>query len=258
MRVCALASGSSGNSFYIEEGNSAVLVDAGLSAKQLIERMREKKIDSSNLKGIFITHEHIDHIRGADVLARQLDIPLFATQKTISNSSLSLSKSNLKEISSKGSFSLGKLKITAFPKSHSASDPVSFLIQSRLNKKSVGVITDLGYVCENVSEAVSKSDFLFLESNHDIKMLEQGPYLAWHKKWILSNEGHLSNTQAALCILEHAKQDLGGIVLSHLSSVNNTPQVALKTFRNVLKERDSFSPMLKVSLKTEPTEFFEI
>jgi len=257
MKLCAIASGSSGNAFYIEDKKTGILIDAGLSMKQILKKMDEKLLNPGNLKGVFITHEHSDHIKGADVIARHLNIPIYATKKTISNSSLIFSKAKINEILCDDEISIGKMKITAFPKFHSAAEPVSYLVKGS-NKKTAGIITDIGHSCKRVSEAISDSDFLFLESNHDVEMLEKGPYLPWHKKWILSNEGHLSNLQASLSVLAYAKQNLNGVVLSHLSKVNNTPALALKTFKNILKERSNFNPSLHVSVREVPTQVFEL
>src|SRR3989344_7214369 len=213
MKVSALASGSSGNCFYIEHEKSAVLIDAGISTKKIIERLTSIKRSSSNIKAIFITHEHIDHVRGADVFARQLNIPIFATSKTIKNSHLCSKEALIHSIKNNETIKINNMEIKAFPKSHSAADPVSYSING--NKK-VSVITDLGYVCKETINHISNSNFLFIESNHDTKMLEHGPYPEHLKTWIKSDEGHLSNKQAALGILEHANQKLRHVVLSHI------------------------------------------
>jgi phosphoribosyl 1,2-cyclic phosphodiesterase len=254
MKICALASGSSGNSYYVEEGDSAILVDAGISYKQILLRLDQIKRNNSKIRALFVTHEHSDHIKGADVLARQLNIPIYATKSTIKKSFICSNQDLLCGIKNDETVEIDDFQIQAFSKSHSAADPVSYLISN--GKKRALIATDLGYSCKNTIEAVQDSDMVFFESNHDVKMLEESHYLPFHKKWVLSNEGHLSNTQAALTILEHSKQSVQRVVLSHLSKTTNTPQQALSTFRNIIKERYNFNPQISVSNREGPTPLF--
>lgn len=254
MFAAALSSGSSGNCFYIEEGKNAVLVDVGISAKKVLERLEGLKRDARRIKGIFITHEHSDHICGADVLARRLRVPVFGTKKTLRHG-LCSDRTLLRTIRNTEVCNVGAVKVRAFPKSHSADDPVSYTI---VGGKNVSVITDIGYLCKDVIKEITAADFLFLESNHDLEMLRHGPYPAFLKAWIQSNKGHLSNQQAAQGILEHASPRLQHVVLSHLSETNNTPHKALGTFRALIKERKDFSPQVSVSVREEATTLFRV
>ncbi|MFH1425519.1 MAG: MBL fold metallo-hydrolase [archaeon] len=239
MEVSVLASGSSGNCFYVGGSKVGVLVDAGISCKQICERLSRLGKDIGSIKGVFLTHEHIDHIRGVDVLSRNFGIPIFATRDTIRDRFICGDESLLKVIKKNSVFDFHGLRIEAFSKSHKAADPVSFSIQE--SKKRVSVITDLGEVNDRVNEEISKSDFLCWESNHDLQMLEDGDYPTFLKKWIAGDDGHLSNLAAANCVLEHGSSKLKGVVLSHLSENNNTPLQALTTwagvFSQVSKER---------------------
>ncbi len=255
MEAAALASGSSGNCFYVGDWKTGLLVDAGISAKQIVSRLIALRINPEKVKAIFITHEHIDHVRGADVLARKLGIPIYATKATADNSFLCSDEKLIKIIARNKVIKVGDLQIEAFSKSHSAGDPVSFTISAH---KKVSVITDAGYTCANIKKHVADCDFLFMEANHDEKMLEKGPYPAFLKEWIRSDEGHLSNSEAAKCIAEHASEKLKNIVLSHLSETNNTRAVALKTFEKILAGNASISPELMVSTRERPTELFRI
>lgn len=256
MRACAISSGSGGNCFYVEKNNSAILVDVGISAKKVIERMNSLNLNVKKIKGIFVTHEHADHIIGADVFARRYNIPIYATKGTIANGNIGSNKDMIHQIKNSEIIKLGELKIEAFSKSHKAAEPVSYSIFDK--NKVVSVITDAGYACENINDKISKSDFLFLESNHDIKMLKNGPYPYFLKKWITSDSGHLSNTQAGLAVLENGNKRLRNVVLSHISRTNNSPEVALNTFRNLLKERSNFNAKVSVSLETTPTKLFSL
>lgn len=258
MRVCSLASGSSGNCFYVEDKSSknAVLIDAGISAKKISERLSSINRDAKNIKGIFITHEHSDHIKGVDVFSRHHKIPIFATEKTIKNSELCSDSSLLNPIKNNECLFFEDLQVNAFSKSHQSIDPVSFSVSEK-NKK-ISIITDSGYCCNNIHSNIQDSDFLCLESNHDIKMLEQGPYPTFLKQWIKSNTGHLSNMQAALAVLEYGNKNLNHIMLSHLSQTNNTPLLALHTFHNLIKERTDLKPKISVSPRERATELYNI
>ena len=254
MKISALASGSSGNCFYIREGDSAILVDAGISCSQVLEKLSSLRQSPNLIKGIFVSHEHTDHVRGVDVLARELQVPVFATKGTCKNGFLCSDDNLIQEIKPDETIKLGEMEISAFSKSHDASEPVSFQIK---NGKIISIITDIGYACKNVCESVQDSDFLVIESNHDISMLENGPYPMFLKKRILSNMGHLSNLHAGLCVLEHGKKRLKNLMLAHLSQINNTPQLALSCFRNIIKERIDLKPRILLSERDNPTELFK-
>jgi phosphoribosyl 1,2-cyclic phosphodiesterase len=255
MEVSALASGSSGNCFYVENEKAAVLIDAGISSKQIVNRLAMINREPKKIKGIFITHEHSDHIRGADVFARQFRIPIYVTRKTAKARMICSNKDLLKYIKNDETVELRGMKVEAFKKSHNASDPVSFNVW---NGKKVSIITDVGYGCENVISNISDSDFLCLESNHDEIMLERGPYPYFLKQWIKGDKGHLSNMQAALCVLEHSNSRLKHIMLSHLSKMNNTEKLALETFHHLLKERKDLNPKITVSTREKPTQLFKV
>ena len=255
MEVCALASGSSGNCFYIGNGKNGILVDAGISAKQICERMAKRGKSADNIKAIFVTHEHIDHVRGIDVFARGFNIPIFITKGTIENCFVCSKKNLIKIIKNNDIIQIEGMKIEAFSKSHHAADPISYNVYF---KRKISIITDAGYGCKNIKKNISDSDFLIMEANHDEEMLENGPYPYFLKNLIKSDVGHLSNKQAALCVLEHSSKRLKNIVLAHLSKTNNSPEVALKTFNSILKERKDISPMLGVSTREGPTSLFRI
>lgn len=256
MQVCALASGSLGNCFYVGNGKGGVLVDAGISAKQICERMQERGLKPEKVKGIFVTHEHSDHVRGIDVFARRFRVPVFATRKTAQACFLCSDEQLIRGIRDTEEVKLAGMMIEAFGKFHEAVDPVSYTIAA--GKKRVSVITDVGHACKRVQEHVSEADFLFLESNHDEHMLKEGDYPEMLKQWILSDTGHLSNKQAGLCVLEYASSRLKHVVLSHLSENNNTPQLALKTFLKLVRERQDLSLDVSLSVREEATRVWRV
>lgn len=257
MKIAALASGSAGNCFYLEDGRSetAVLIDAGITTKQISLRLALLGLTTDKIKGIFITHEHRDHIKGADVFARKFQVPIFATRKTINSCSLCSDNSLIKAINNTDVVKIGPTQVQAFAKKHSAADPISFTV---LADKQVSVITDAGHACPNIIRQIAGADFLFLESNHDPEMLQNGPYPAFLKTWIAGDYGHLSNGAAGDCVRQHASRKLTNIVLSHLSSTNNTPEMALATFKSIIKKRSGFSPKVHVSTQHSPTKLFVI
>lgn len=254
MKLAALSSGSCGNCFYINNGDSSVVVDAGISRKQIVERLGYLGENPEKIKGIFITHEHTDHIKGADVLARQFNIPIFATRGTIKSCFLCSDEELVYEIKNDEIVKLGSLEIEAFTKNHRAAEPVSFAIR---NSKMISILTDIGKVCGNVSEAVKDSDFIVMESNHDLRMLEQGPYPYFLKNWIKSEVGHLSNLHSGLCVLEHGTSKLRNVMLAHLSEINNTPLLAFRTFQSLMRERVDLSPRISLSLRG-PTDLLKV
>jgi phosphoribosyl 1,2-cyclic phosphodiesterase len=258
MKVVALSSGSDGNCFYIEKDENALLIDAGINAKKINERLSFLNLDSKKIKGIFLTHEHIDHIRGCDVFARQNNIPIYATKGTINSGNICSEKNLINEIKNDEIVSLSKFKVETFSKSHKAADPVSFSILAKKENKRVSVITDLGKTDDIVNGKINESDFIFLESNHDLKMLDDGPYPYFLKRWISGDTGHLSNNQSALSVLEHGNSRIKNIVLSHLSKHNNLPDLAVKTFKNILKERKNINAKISISLDDKPTEIFKV
>jgi phosphoribosyl 1,2-cyclic phosphodiesterase len=254
MKISALASGSSGNCFYINHHDNGIIVDAGISCRQVTDRLAALNQNPESIKGIFVTHEHIDHVKGVDVLARKFNIPIFATKGTIRNCFLCSNEELINEIKNDETVKLAGLEIQAFSKYHDAADPVSYTIK---NDKIISIITDIGKACSNVIDNVNSSDLLVIESNHDLRMLEEGPYPYFLKQRIGGDTGHLSNLHSGLCVLEHAKSKLKNVMLAHLSEVNNNPMLALNTFNSLVKERIDLHP--KISLSTRaPTGLFNV
>lgn len=252
MEISALSSGSSGNCFYICNHNKSILIDAGISCRQVMNNLAKFGKNPEDIKGIFLSHEHTDHISGVDVLSRKFGIPIFATKSTFENSYLT---GDLNPVENDETVDIAGMKVELFSKSHDAADPVSFSVKK--NKK-IGILTDIGYACKNVVWAVNESDFLVIESNHDLRMLEAGPYPYFLKRRILGDKGHISNLHSGLCVLEHANRKLKNILLAHLSETNNTSELALATFHNLIKERSDLKPKIEVSERDNPSKLFEI
>jgi phosphoribosyl 1,2-cyclic phosphodiesterase len=244
VRVCLLASGSKGNSIFVESGGCKILVDAGLSARQILARLQAIGVDGTELDAVFITHEHIDHTRGAGVLARKLKIPVVASASVWNECRESFGTTSIAEFESGSPFTFKDLLIDPFPITHDACDPVGFIIESRDGR--IGVATDLGIVTRLVTDKLQGCRAVVLEANHDEGMLLNGPY-PWHlKQRIKSRHGHLSNVQSAELLEEILHPLLEGVFLAHLSEVNNDPTVAYDTARTLLDGQYVCAPRLQV------------
>ncbi len=229
LEICALASGSNGNCYYIGNETEALLVDAGLSARQLQLRLAEKEIDPSKIKAVLITHEHSDHCRGARVLGKRLGIPVYLTKKTFLAMRKAIQPEMPRWFEPNMEFQLGEFAVFPFNKQHDAADACSFRISYA--GKHIGVMTDIGEPCQRVKDEFSRCHAVFLESNYDENMLMNGSYPYHLKQRVSSNVGHLSNEQASQLLKEHAGEQLQTIFLSHLSGENNTPGKAFAAFQ---------------------------
>jgi phosphoribosyl 1,2-cyclic phosphodiesterase len=256
LRVCLLASGSKGNSLYIEIGRTKILVDAGLSAREILNRLAVIGIEGSEINAVLISHEHTDHVRGAGTLARKLRIPVFISYPTHRQSQDLFAKNEVVEFESGCSFTFRDVLIDPFPITHDSSDPVGFLIECAESR--IGIATDLGIVTRLVKEKLKDCSVLVLESNHDEEMLVNGPY-TWHlKQRIKSRHGHLSNNDSAELLDEVINERLEGIFLAHLSEVNNDPAIACDTFRKTLDRQNVCRPRLFMGNQYSVSEILEV
>lgn len=251
IEVCALASGSNGNCYYIGNENEAVLVDAGISRRQIVERMRRVGLSLSKVKAIFITHEHSDHSRGVRVLHAKSSIPVFMTKITFNNSRNVNRPEKYNALLIDQWYSFRGIQVKAFSKSHDAVDPSSFIV--KVHDKIIGVLTDIGHVCDNVVANFSQCHAVFLETNYDERMLQEGPYPSYLKYRVGSKKGHLSNNQAVALVEDHGHEELKHIFLSHISQENNHPTVALKSFESLSTKYD-----IKLTNRHAPTEVYKL
>lgn len=229
IEICAIASGSNGNCYYIGNETEAILIDVGINCKQVLLRMEQRGLDPKKLAAIFVTHEHADHVRGVRVLSKKLNIPVFYTYGTWNNTHKSSCAPHHRYIQIDEPLQWGAFNIHAFSKNHDAKEPCSYRVE--VADKSIGVMTDIGAVCENVISHFQQCNVVFLESNYDEQMLWNGPYFWPLKQRIASDLGHLSNDQAFDLVNQYGNGILQTIFLSHLSGENNTPEIAFETFK---------------------------
>lgn len=234
MRLCSIASGSSGNCIYAGSDSTHVLVDVGISGRKVEEGLGVLDLSMRDIDGIFITHEHTDHIAGLGVLARKYGVPIYATQGTIEAIQNTASLGKIPEelfhtVWADEKVVIKDLVCNPMTISHDAAQPVAYRISH--GKKKVGIVTDLGNYNDYTVESLRGVNALVLEANHDVNMLQVGPYPYYLKQRILGDRGHLSNERAGqlLCRLLHPH--LQAVVLGHLSKDNNYPELAYETVR---------------------------
>lgn len=237
---CPIASGSSGNSTYIRVGETRVLIDAGISGIRVENGLRALNVEASAVDAIFITHEHTDHTQGACILSRRFNIPIYATPKTWeamerSRNNGAIAKQNKQFVYAEENLILGDVMVRPFAISHDAAEPVGYNIFAEGRK--ITVTTDIGCVTDELKQRIADSDVLLVESNHDVDMVNNGPYPFQLKKRILGNHGHLSNVNCGKLIAEIMCAKLKHIYLGHLSQDNNRPALAYETVFNILEAR---------------------
>ena len=264
MQLYSIASGSSGNCISLGEEDGGILIDAGISRKRIVTGLERKGLSLDDIKAIFITHEHSDHISGLGPVLRKNPIPVYATADTVS---AIWEKTNMNNISPELFHSIrpeeeieaGEMLVRPFSISHDAVDPVCYTVEKQ--GKRAAVATDMGCFDDTIIRVLGQCDSVLIEANHDINMLQVGPYPYSLKMRILGNKGHLSNTSCADLIKEILHKDLKHLVLGHLSRENNFPQLAYRTVLDELEKTETWGTLdtrLMVASRDEPTELLKI
>lgn len=232
---CPLASGSKGNALFVGTSHTKVLIDAGLSAKQITKKLSEINIDISDIDAIVVTHEHSDHIRGIEMLGCKKGIPVFANSDTARSIYETIGDAPKFKIFSTGEkFEFGDIEFDPFSIQHDAIDPVGFIL--RLGSVKLGICADLGFATTLVENKLQDCDYLYLEANHQVEMVHACPRPAVYKQRVLGRLGHLSNTQAAELLQKLLHTNLKHIHLAHLSGECNNPDLALKIIQEMLEK----------------------
>jgi len=233
---CPLASGSKGNSVYLGTDNTKILIDAGLSAKALIQRLQHINVDIADIDAILVTHEHSDHIQGLKVLAYKMGIPVLANTETAKGIVDSFHDCPKFKIFSTGeTFEFGDLEIHPFSVQHDTLDPVAFTI--RTGSLKMGFCTDLGFVTSLVANKLQGCDYLYVEANHQPSMVHACARPMVYKQRVLSRSGHLSNEACGQLLGQVAHPGLKHVHLAHLSGECNSPDVAIKVIQDILTEK---------------------
>ena len=260
LAIAPLFSGSSGNCTYIGTEKSGLLVDAGLAGSTVVSALSSIGISPESIRGILITHEHVDHIRGIGVLSRKYDIPIYANASTW-EAMRGIGEISLKNarVTDKNDFFIDDMTVTPIPLSHDAADPVGYSVSA--HGKSVSVMTDSGRVTKAMLDAAGRSSIVLLEANHDVGMLKCGRYPYRLKERILSGHGHLSNDDSAVAAGELVKRGVRGVLLAHLSKDNNIPELALNTVSDGLKDMGIIpgkDVSLAVAKRSEVTGYYTL
>ncbi|MEM1297451.1 MAG: MBL fold metallo-hydrolase [Verrucomicrobiota bacterium] len=238
LEFCVLGSGSAGNSSLVRSGKTTILIDAGLSAKQLVIRMQEVGVNPDHLDGIVLTHEHGDHTRGIDVLCRKRKLAVYCNIRTREVLRPKVeSEVSWRLFESGDAFPVGDIRIQSFYIPHDAVEPMGFVFVNGAGR--LGLLSDIGHVTTLVKDHLSGVDTLFVEANYDDLMLQNDTKRPWStKQRISSRHGHLSNAQAAELVSDIESETLHRVVLGHLSRDCNAPDVAIGAIRKTLEEQN--------------------
>lgn len=253
----SLASGSSANAAILKNNDTTILIDCGLSGKKLTTALENIGISPKEIDALLITHEHSDHTAGAGIISRRFDIPVYATKETFELLNVGpLSDKNINIINNTSSFEIGSIEVHTFPISHDAANPVCYSLIS--DNKKYSIATDTGIMTKEIFDSISGSDYIMLESNHDVDMLMYGVYPFELKKRISGKFGHMSNDLAASVAVKLLENNTKNIMLSHLSEKNNNPHIAYKTVENALIKAGAIIGKdinLQVAKRYEVTDF---
>lgn len=250
--VTALAASSSGNAYYLKCGDTELLIDAGISAKCICDRLRELGTDICRINGIFVTHEHIDHVKGLSVLSKKCNVPIhMTTPSAVEYLFKHPETKNVVEHDVRYTCSVGCLKVSSFFSSHDSCACVGYTFESADDK--FGIATDMGYIHKSAVEALKGCRSVVIESNYDEKKLQNGSYPQILKDRIRSDCGHLSNYDCAAFARFLAEQGTKNFMLGHLSEENNSPDIAYNITSRALLGFEGIT--LKVASRKEPTFF---
>jgi phosphoribosyl 1,2-cyclic phosphodiesterase len=258
VKFTILGSGSGGNCTYIETADARILVDAGFSPRQIRLRLQAIGRVPENLTGILVTHEHSDHIKGLTGIAAKLNIPIFCNRATKDAFEYQLQvKFNCNLFNTGAGFEIGDVQVDTFAIPHDAQDPVGYLIRTAAGN--IGFVTDLGHATKLVLERIRPANVLVLESNHDVKMLQDCPHRPWSlKQRILGRHGHLSNAAAAEAAANIMSAELKHLYLAHLSRECNRPELAQNVMAEQLHQIGAKHVRLQIATQDTPCKTLEL
>jgi len=261
VRFCSLFSGSSGNSLFLSVGSTKILIDAGISAKRIIQALNSIGENPSDLSAILVSHEHSDHTHGVGIMSRKFDIPIYANVNTWSAMERDIGPVNVKNklyFNTGNEFEISDICVKPFSIPHDASEPVGFNFFTGKNK--ITTVTDIGHITNKLLSYMDESELILVESNHDVEMLRIGPYPWSLKKRIEGENGHLSNEMAGKVVAYLAGRGTKRFLLGHLSKENNFPLLAYQTVLNTLTEKQivvGSDITLEVALRDKVSDVIE-
>ncbi len=262
LNFCSLSSGSSGNCYYLGNEFNGILIDAGIPAGAIRKSLKNMGISMQSIMGVLVTHNHIDHIRGLELLTRKNNLPVFTTSKiwkSLVSRINDTSGITVREIGLQHKFHLAGFDIEAFPVSHDAPETIGF--HGCAGELKITIATDLGHICQTSAPYIEAANLLVIESNYDEKMLMNGNYPHFLKARILSDHGHLGNHQCSAFLADVVGENLRHICLAHLSNKNNTPDLALHTLQKTLAERGIYKngePRISILNRHAPSELITL
>jgi phosphoribosyl 1,2-cyclic phosphodiesterase len=258
VKFTILGSGSGGNCAYIETDEARILVDAGFSPRQIRKRLQDIGRVPENLTAILVTHEHNDHVHGLNGIAQKLNIPIYCNRATKEAFEFQLqTKFNCNLFETGASFEIGDLSVDTFTIPHDAQDPVGFLLHTTAGN--LGFVTDLGHMTKLVLERIRPANVLVLESNHDVKMLQDCARRPWSlKQRILGRHGHLSNEAAAEAVAQIMSAGLKNLYLAHLSRECNRPELARRVMSEKLQQIGATHVQLQITTQDTPCATLEL
>ena len=265
LRFISFGSGSSGNSNLLTTPTDGLLIDIGVGLRSLKKNFRDYGLSFSQVHHVLVTHDHADHIKSVGSFSKDQLVPVYTTKvvhEGITKNYCVQQKvpSDYVNYVEKGtSFTIGDFKITPFGVPHDSSDNVGYMVEAE--GTAFCVITDAGYVTDEMKEYISKADYLVIEANHDVEMVKNGPYPAFLKERILSHTGHLSNVECGEALVENMSEHLKHVWLCHLSEENNHPELARKTVEAILRSHGIVAGadlQLEVLKRKSPTGIFDL
>lgn len=259
MKVCCIASGSSGNCTYVEAGSQKILIDAGISRKRIVDGLQSIGVDANEITAVFVTHEHSDHIKGLSMMAKKYDFSIFGTAATLDGIRASDRPGNIKmeqlyQVIPDRPVACGDVTVMPYHISHDTPDPVGYVVRAEGHQMCLA--TDLGVYDDYTIDHLRGSEVLILEANHDISMLEAGPYPYYLKRRILSETGHLSNEATGSLLCSLMDEPIKHTFLAHLSKENNYPDLAYEAVKCQIWEEMGMNQIpfdLQVAKREEPS-----
>ena len=264
LKFCSFASGSSGNCYMVKSEHTTLLVDVGITGKRVFAGLEERGVTPEEIDGILITHEHIDHVRSLRMVSKKAsNAGVFASNGTLNVIADKIPEERAYGVPNESPFYIGDIRVNPFHLSHDAAEPTGYSFAH--DGRQVTIVTDTGFVSEEIFHQVESEDLLILEANHEVNILKMGAYPYPLKRRILGDEGHLSNEAAGHCLCQMLKKrvhdKIPHVVLAHLSKENNTPGQAYLTIRNILFEEDFYIDKdlkLDIANRDEVSPFVEV